>query len=377
VPLSSLQVDSLRCIERARIEPAPRLTVIHGANGSGKTSLLEAMFIVGRGRSFRTRNTERLIRRGADRLQLFAETQEPAHRIGFGYDTSGQPEARLDGRTPATLAELPTAFFVEVIDPDIHRLIEGAPAERRRWLDWGVFHVEPTFLSRWTRYARALRQRNAALRAGQDPSPWDRELAEQGEALHAQRAAWFETLRPQWERTVQALVDVPLEMTLRSGWTAGMALADALAAGRERDRARGATGSGPHRADIVLRAPGRQEEASGIDEDEGTAGREARSGTAARSARDILSRGQQKLAAAAMVLALLGRLREDDRQPAPTLLLDDPAAELDVGRLEAFVAAVRSLDCQIVLTSLAPDARLFGTPERVFHVEQGRVQEVY
>src|SRR6187399_2604099 len=98
MPLSSLQVDSVRCIEVARVELAPRLTVIQGANGSGKTSLLEAMFVVGRGRSFRTRNTERLIRRGASRLQLFAETRDPDHRIGFAYSTSGEPEARLDGR---------------------------------------------------------------------------------------------------------------------------------------------------------------------------------------------------------------------------------------------------------------------------------------
>ncbi len=228
MPLSSLHVDSLRCIELARLELAPRLTVIQGANGSGKTSLLEAIFVLGRGRSFRTRNTERLIRRGAQRLQLFAETRDPDHRIGFGYDTTGEPQARLDGRTPSTLAELPTAFFVEVIDPDIHRLVEGAPAERRRWLDWGVFHVEPTFLARWTRYSRALRQRNAALRAGQDPSPWDRELAEQGEALQAQRAAWFETLRPHWERTIATLVDAPVEISLRAGWPAGETLADAL-----------------------------------------------------------------------------------------------------------------------------------------------------
>lgn len=351
MPLASIQVDSLRCIELARLELAPRLTVIHGANGSGKTSLLEAMFMVGRGRSFRTRNTERLIRRGSQRLQLFAETSEPPHRIGFEYDLAGSHHSRLDGRTPATLAELPTAFFVEVIDPDIHRLVEGSPGERRRWLDWGVFHVEPTFLGRWTRYTRALKQRNAALRAGASPSPWDVELAEQGEALQTQRAAWFESLKPHWEHVRQRLIDVPVELSLRSGWPAGESLADALRSGTERDRARGSTGSGPHRADVALRV-------------------------GPNAAREVLSRGQQKLAAAGLVLALLSRLR-GDQVSVPTLLLDDPAAELDLDRLAAFVDTVRSLDTQIVLTSLAPDARLFGDPERVFHVEQGRVQEVY
>src|SRR5438132_11972581 len=102
MPLSSIQIDSLRCIEQARVELAPRLTVLQGPNGSGKTSLLEAMFMVGRGRSFRTRNSERLIRHGAQRLQLFAETHGPDHRIGFGYEVGGPPQVRLDGRTPGT-----------------------------------------------------------------------------------------------------------------------------------------------------------------------------------------------------------------------------------------------------------------------------------
>lgn len=349
--LASLQIDSLRCIELARLELAPRLTVIHGANGSGKTSLLEAMFLVGRGRSFRTRHTERLIRRGADRLQLYAETAEPFHRIGFQYDRQGEHQARLDGRTPSSLAELPAAFFVEVIDPEIHRLVEGGPAERRRWLDWGVFHVEQSFLGTWTRYSRALRQRNAALKASQDPRPWDAELAVQGERLGAQRAAWLESLKPHWEATASALIGLPVELSYRPGWPADQTLASALAGALDTDRARGSTTQGPHRADVVLKL-----------------------GSAA--ARDVLSRGQQKLAAVALVLSLLQRLKAGQRT-LPTLLLDDPAAELDANRLDLFVSAVQALGCQVVLTSLVPDTRLLGDPERVFHVEQGRVQEVY
>jgi DNA replication and repair protein RecF len=177
VGLASIRIEQLRCLESANLTLTPRLTLIQGPNGSGKTSLLEGIFLAGRGRSFRTRLTERLIAREADFLRVYAETVDPVHRIGFEYRREGSYSARLDGADVESLAQLPGAFFVEVIDPDIHRLIEGGPAERRRWLDWGVFHVEHAFLPHWLRFSRALRQRNAALKAGLDPSIWDGEVA--------------------------------------------------------------------------------------------------------------------------------------------------------------------------------------------------------
>lgn len=348
--LASIRIEQLRCLASASLSLTPRLTLIQGSNGSGKTSLLEAIFLAGRGRSFRTRLTERLITREADYLRVFAETVDPAHRIGFEYRREGSYSARLDGADVESLAQLPGAFFVEVIDPDIHRLIEGGPAERRRWLDWGVFHVEHAFLPHWLRFSRALRQRNAALKAGQDPSIWDGELAEHGEAVASLRAAWLASLRPFWERAVLQLSGLEVQLGYAQGWNAERSLREALLEGRDRDRERGSTLSGPHRADISLRLAG-------------------------AAAREVLSRGQQKLVAAALVLALLSRLREQ-QGAAPTLLLDDPAAELDTQRLEGLVDLVKSLDCQLVITSLAPDLGLFGQPERVFHVEQGRVQQL-
>jgi DNA replication and repair protein RecF len=350
MPLASLRVEQLRCVENAGVDFAPRLTLIEGPNGSGKTSLLEAVYLVGRGRSFRTRLTERLISRQSDFLRVFAETASPPHRIGFEYRREGDYSARLDGRDVESLAELPEALFVEVIDPDIHRLIEGGPGERRRWLDWGVFHVEQGFLPHWVRFSRALRQRNAALKLGQDPSFWDEELADHGEAVDRHRSHWLETLRPAWAKAVSELSGLEVDLGYVRGWSPDRHLREVLAEGRDRDRERGSTQSGPHRADIQLRLRG-------------------------APARDVLSRGQQKLVAASLVLAQLGQLRERQISP-PTLLLDDPAAELDAERLEHLVGLVRALDCQLVITSLAPDLRLFGHPERVFHVEHGQVQEV-
>jgi DNA replication and repair protein RecF len=348
--LASISITGLRSLEQAQLSFGPKLNLIHGANGSGKTSILESVFLVGRGRSFRTRHTEQLIARGRPNLTLFAQTLEPPHRIGFEYRRDEAYVARLDGEDVRSLAELPGALFVEVIDPEVHRLVEGAPGERRRWLDWGVFHVEHSFLEHWLRFSRALRQRNAALKQGQDPKVWDGELVLHGESVARQRGEWFETIKPYLNETIHRLSGLDVELGYFRGWAADRSLAEALAEGLERDRARGSTLTGPQRADISLKVGG-------------------------KAARESLSRGQQKLVASSMVLALLQRLREE-AGPPPTLLLDDPAAELDTDRLGRLVDLVGELSCQLIVTSLDPALRLFGQPDHMFHVEQGVVQRV-
>jgi DNA replication and repair protein RecF len=348
--LASLAITNLRNIRAAQLEFSPHLNLIFGANGSGKTSILESMFLIGRGRSFRTRHTDQLIARGQSALSLFAKTVDPEHRIGFAYNRGETYTARLDGEDVQSLAELPAAFFVEVIDPEIHRLVEGAPGERRRWLDWGVFHVEPSFLEGWLRFSRALRQRNAALKQGQDPRHWDGDLVAHGERVAEHRSRWFEVIKPFLNETIHRLSGLDVELSYYRGWSSERSLEVSLGEGLERDRHRGATLAGPHRADVLVRVGG-------------------------KLARESLSRGQQKLVSAAMVLALLGRVREQDGPP-PTLLLDDPAAELDAERLGRLVDLVGELRCQLIITSLDPDLRVFGAPERVFHVEQGTVQQL-
>jgi DNA replication and repair protein RecF len=210
--------------------------------------------------------------------------------------------------------------------------------------------VEPSFLEHWLRFSRGLRQRNAALKQGIDPKVWDQEVALHGERVALQRSQWFETIKPYLNETIHRLSGLDVELTYYRGWSTERSLAEALSEGAERDQVRGSTQSGPQRADVHLKVGG-------------------------RPARESLSRGQQKLVASAMVLALLGRLREQGG-PAPTLLLDDPAAELDSERLSRLVDLVRDLNCQLIITSLDPDLGFFGRPEHVFHVEQGIVQRL-
>ena len=347
--LAELRIENLRCIEAAALTFSPELNLIAGENGAGKTSILEAIFLLGRGRSFRTRSSERLIRHQQPRLTVFGRTDDsPPRQAGLEISADGGTRARINGENAQSLLELTGVLPVQAIDPEIHKLIDQGPELRRRWLDWLVFHVEPTFAAHWARYNRALKQRNAALRtSASEIDAWDTELIRSGEELTRARRKALERLLPRLKDTFERFGGLDVSVSFMTGWAADTSLADSLAAHAERDRARGTTTSGPHRADVVLR---RQH----------------------RVARETLSRGQQKLTAVAMVISQL-QLLQDELNLRAALLLDDPAAELDEKNLHRLFEELASLRCQMIATSLTPETALFQAPKATFHVEQGRV----
>jgi DNA replication and repair protein RecF len=351
--LGRLDIREFRCIESADLEFDARCNLIGGPNASGKTSLLEAIFFLGRGRSFRAPHNQALIRKGARDLTLAGrlESALAVRPLGVRYGRDGF-EAKAAGERLSSLAELASVFPVQSIDPEIHRLIEEGPHERRRYLDWGVFHVEPRFVDQWRRYQRVLKQRNAALRA---ESPievvraWDPELVEAGHALAGLRRRYLASLADAVRTTGERMVGAPIELTLQDGWAADETLQAALDNAWERDRLRGTTLIGPHRADLRIKLGG-------------------------HAARHHVSRGQQKLIAAAM---LLGQLHCDAALGSPTaaVLVDDPAAELDFPNLGRLVAELVDLPAQLFVTALNPSVPAFERlPEpRRFHVEHGRI----
>lgn len=343
-------VENLRCLERVELELHPRHNLVWGANGSGKTSLLEALFLLGRGRSFRTRNSERLIRHGCAQLTVFGRTDGvPSLSLGVRLTRGEGTLAHINGVQASALTELSQAFPVQIIDPGVHKLLEEGSHRRRRWLDWTVFHVEPLFAEAWSRYTRGLKQRNAALRQSLDAASWDPELARWGELMASARERVIHLVQPACAALVQRLSGLPVELHYRRGWPEDSSLLEALEASRARDAVRGATRVGPHRADVLVRLDG-------------------------RPAREVLSRGQQKLIAIALSLTPVELLA--DRAVPPTLLLDDPGAELDDTHLERFIAEVNRLPCQLISTSLHPQGAPFGAPDRMFHVERGTARPV-
>ena len=176
------------------------------------------------GRSFRGRVRDGLIRHGEASLEVYLEWQQAAsqHRAGLRHAGSTW-EARLDGASVSHLGELCAALAVVSFEPGSHILIHGSSEARRRYLDWGLFHVEHDFLPQWRRYARALKQRNALLRSQRSDTQldaWEYELAQSGELLSEYRNAYVARLQPHLDRLVTALFPSAgqIMLSLQSGW---------------------------------------------------------------------------------------------------------------------------------------------------------------
>jgi DNA replication and repair protein RecF len=353
--LRRVQVTDFRCLHRADLDLDPHFTLISGPNASGKTSLLEAIYVLGRGRSFRTRRLEPLIRSGAERMMVVGEAELPERQVTLGVEGTGEGlRARIGGERVASLAELAWVLPVQIIDPEIHRLIEEGPNRRRRFIDWGVFHVEHSFVEHWQRYQQTLRQRNAALKGSQVRAvvtAWDAELVRYGELITEARRRYVALLAPVAATVARRLLDLDLVVTYRAGWSADLDLCTALDGSFVRDLELGATQLGPHRADLTIRLEG-------------------------ASVRDRVSRGQQKLLAAVLLLSQI-KLFPRDSRAQPTLLLDDPAAELDSAHLTTLLDEVRAQPLQLVVTTLQAgnmELEVFGNPGRRFEIEEGQVR---
>ena len=343
--------SGFRCLEDVRVEFDPRYNLIHGANASGKTSLLEALVYLGRGKSFRGAPTTSVVRHGAKEFVLFGKVDHGDRELSVGVRNGRRGlETKVDGDDGGGTAALAEAFPVQVIDPEVHRLIAGGPEERRRFLDWVVFHVEHEYLNVWRRFRRVLKQRNALLKGRVGPrelAGWDEEFVAAAEGVNMLRSQVLERALPAIRSAGEAMLGGPVDVLYRRGWPADTGLADALVEQRERELHLGGSQVGPHRADLSIRTDERQ-------------------------AKRLVSRGQQKLLASALIIGGMEFAKQETGIHS-TLLLDDPAAELDSESLRRIMGSAVALGSQLIVTSLNPELIEFPAAPRVFHVEHGKI----
>lgn len=359
--LLRLQVTDLRVIQHADVALGPGLNLVSGPNGSGKTSLLEAMYLLSTGRTFRQGQVDGLIRMGAPLARSVARVEDPTrgHQVTLGLERGGkQFAARIDGERIERLTDLFALCPVVCFQPDSGLLLTGPAEERRRFLDWGLFHVEPGFLESWRAYQRVLKQRNGLLRGGcaaRELDTWDHELVRNALPIDRWRRRYVEdlagALRPVMEKLLPELG--PCTLRYRPGWSGEHPdLAEALLAHREGDLRMGFSSVGPHRAGWVLSFPGVPRP-------------------------DQLSRGQAKLAALAALVAQSADFLAH-RGQAPIMCLDDVTAELDAQHQGAVLDLLEAQGAQTILTSAEPTEALRSRRiDAWFHVEQGEfVQRV-
>lgn len=354
----SIQIQGIRCLNNVILEATPQQNFLIGDNGAGKTSILEALYLLGRGHSFRSASNRRLIADDAQfalvRAGLIDQFNGRTH-IAIQKRLDGL-EIRIGQAKAPRISDLARLCPVLVLEPGHHRLLEDGPNLRRRYLDWSVFHVEQAYLADWQRFNRILKQRNALLRQGRHHqlSAWNQEFANSAERVDKHRRKIFDQLQIEIQRLLRCFFgeDHAMSLRYRRGWPDELLLSDQLVQQQSLDIARGFTQSGPHRAEIKVSSAG-------------------------QSAKDSLSRGQQKLLITAMLLGQANHYHLNSGL-SPILLVDDIASELSSRSRALALDLLRQYPGQSFLTGLDQGIadETSSNQTRMFHVKHGEVSAV-
>lgn len=359
--IQQLTITGVRNLNSAFLQPSPFINILYGLNGSGKTSVLEAIHLLGLARSFRSTRIKPVIHHGSDRCTVFGRLKLASGPVPLGVARDIQEDTfkiRLAGENLRSTSDLAKLLPLQVINPDTFKLLEGSPKSRRHFIDWGVFHVKhQDFFPLWQRMQKALKQRNSLLRHGRikgsELAVWDSELIKAANAVDKLRHNYIQRLVPVFNEVLGRLIDLPeLSINYYRGWDRERPLSEVLQDGLQRDIHSGYTHAGPQRADLRVKL-------------------------GKVSAVDILSRGQLKLVVCALKLAQ-GFLYSEISGKQCLFLVDDLPSELDSPHRRALCRLFQEMKCQTFITCVEKTALencwLPGAEVKVFHVKQGQIQ---
>ena len=355
--IKTLSIYTFRNLTEVHLVLSPFFNLIVGENGAGKSSILEAVYFLSHGRSFRGHVLEALIQFNQQKtiLQALINTGT-GNEVSLGVMRSllEEGQIKIGGELCRSAAELTTLLPVQLLNADSFDLLNGGPAFRRQWMDWGLFHVEQSYGDLWRQYNRVLKQRNAALKkeSGAVVRCWDEELAQMGEKMALQRAYYIEQIMPLCNGIFGRFCDFSFCFKYDRGWDVNLSLLEALQSGLSREQHLGYTSAGPHRADLRLTI-----------ED--------------KPVQTILSRGQQKWLIYSLKLAQ-GHLLKKQTSKSCVYLLDDVPAEWDDQRQKTLIAILQDMASQVLITGIDLsylEKLTADLPTKMFHVEHGVVTD--
>src|SRR5574344_1317678 len=356
--ITRLHIERVRNLKAVALHELQPFNVFYGQNGSGKTSILEAIHLLATGRSFRTHIPKNYIQNSSQDAIVFA--QSLTEKIGMQKMASGEQLIKVNGDPVATQGQLAKILPLQHIDPLSTDIIDHGAKPRRQLLDWLMFHVEPEFYHAWQYYSRALKQRNSLLKSQRhlslsDLEPWNKMLSDYGEILHRQRLGTVEQWQQFFAQDLQYLLpDLPISLEYSAGFHTETGLLNDLCNYHQKDVERRYTEYGPHRADLRLKTP-------------------------IGDADVVLSRGQKKLLIMALKLSQIAMLHASNKETV--VLLDDLTAELDLSAQQRLIERLSQLGSQVFITTLDHQSvqqhlQALSIPYRLFQVDHGAVQAV-
>lgn len=352
--LAQINIHHFRNISHAQLSLSRHFNYVVGDNGSGKTSLLEAIYMLGHGRAFRHIQSNRIIQHEQPELVLYSQLEslnQQCRTIGLAKARNNENKIKIDGDEGFRLTDLAKLLPIQLITPEGFDLLTGGPKYRRSFLDWGCFHHYPEFVQLWNNLKRLFKQRNALLKQSQNYTqllPWDKQLVPIAEKISEIRADYAENIFPEIIKTTKDfLPEYELNCSYYQGWEYGVDYAEILQRQFERDKLLNYTSLGPHKADIKLRVDNIPVE-------------------------DLLSRGQLKLLMCALRLSQ-GEYYTKQTNQSCIYLIDDFASELDKNKRNLLAKRLKSAHSQVFITAVSEEqiSHMIDENDKIFHIKSG------
>jgi DNA replication and repair protein RecF len=360
MPIKKIIINGFRNLGSTSLHPEENINIIYGDNGSGKTSFLEAIHILGSGKSFRTSDNLSIIQKNKEEMSVFAEhaVDNTVNKLGIKKTITGKRKININNSSNETLSNLAYILPIQAITTNSYRIFHDGPKARRQFLDRGLFHVNPDFVKNWKEYEKALKQRNSSLKQRKsryEIAVWNQTLSDSGERINELRQSYINELIPIINNLSTELLpnSHPINIEYKKGWENSYNIMQLLENNIARDQILGYTSQGPHRSDLEITTEN------------------------GKALKNHLSQGQLKLVTYALHLAQ-DKLLKMKASRNYIILVDDITAEMDNNSVEKVYTQLIHTKSQCFITCIDPKLMLQLCKDKddgLFHMKHGEINK--